>query len=277
MSRIDAHHHLWDPSRGDYGWLKPDQGGLYRTYAPADLEPILRAHDVDGTLVVQAAPSEAETDYLLDLARKTPWILGVIGWVDLESGGIADRIALMARDPLVVGIRPMLQGLDDRAWILRPELDHGLAALTEHQMAFDALLRSDQLSVLAELARRYPELTIILDHGGKPQVSADGPDKAWLREMALLAAHGNVACKLSGLLTEAPPGADEAIVRPYFEALLAAFGSDRLIWGSDWPVLTLAGAYGDWMDMVLSLLPSPAHAAVMGGNAKHHYRLGAPR
>jgi L-fuconolactonase len=277
MSRIDAHHHLWDPTRGDYGWLKPDQGGLYRTYAPADFEPALRDHGVGGTLLVQAAPSEAETAYLLDLARKTPWILGVVGWVGLESRDIADRIALLARDPLVVGIRPMLQELDDRAWILRPELEPGLAALTDHQMTFDALVRSDQLCVVAELARRYPELTIILDHGGKPRVSAEGPDGAWLSEMALLAAHGNVACKLSGLLTEAPPGADEAMVRPYVEALLSAFGPDRLIWGSDWPVLTLAGSYGDWMDMVLSLLPSPEHAAIMGGNATHHYRLGEPR
>ncbi|KQM62740.1 amidohydrolase [Sphingomonas sp. Leaf17] len=271
--RIDAHHHLWDPGRGDYGWLTPVMGGLYRTFSADDLSPLLAAAGIDGTLLVQAAPTEAETDWLLDIARATPWIAGVVGWLDLEAADITGRIAARAADPLFVGVRPMLQDLAQRDWILRAGLTPALAALAAHGLVFDALIAVDQIDVVVTLAARHPDLTIVIDHAAKPLIGDAAGWSPWADGMDRLAARPNVACKLSGLLTEAPAGADTEMLHPYAAHLLAAFGADRLVWGSDWPVLTTTASYADWWRIAAALIPAADHQAVFGGNAVRLYRL----
>ena len=273
--RIDAHHHLWRIARGDYGWLTPALPALYRDFDTADLQPLLRAANIGATILIQAAPTEAETDYLLAIARQTTWIAGVVGWTDLAAPDARARIARLAGMPRLVGLRPMLQDIPDPAWILKPEADAGLAAMAEHGLIFDALARESQLSAIVQLARRFPSLSIVLDHAGKPVMNGL-PSRNWQRAVDELAAPSNVSVKLSGLLTEAPAGASLELFAPYVDKLLESFGPERILWGSDWPVLTMAGDYQAWTAMTETLigkLGTAARLAIWGGTAARIYGL----
>ncbi|MQP68077.1 amidohydrolase family protein [Niveispirillum sp. SYP-B3756] len=275
MSIIDAHQHFWDPARGDYGWLTPALTGLYHPFLPADLRPLLDAAGIAGTILIQAAPTAGETDYMLGLAAATPWIKGVVGWIDLDAPDAADQIKRRRGLAKFVGIRPMLQDLDDPAWILAPGRAPALAALEAAGLAFDALVTPAQLACVPELARRYPDLRIIINHGAKAPIGA-GPLPDWHTDMVAAAGFANVSCKLSGLLTEIVPGADDAAVLDRMGTLLDLFGPRRLIWGSDWPVLELAAPYDHWHKLTrtfLARLSPEARAAIMGGNAMRIYRL----
>jgi L-fuconolactonase len=271
---IDAHQHFWDPARGDYGWLTPDLP-IHRVYGPGDMRPLLQKAGVDGTILVQAAPSAAETDYMLAIARRTPWVLGVVGWIDLAAADAAAQIQTRARDPLFVGVRPMLQDIAEPAWILRPELQPALAAIAGQGLVFDALILSHQIGVIEELAGRHPDLGIVLDHGAKPKLGHDAAMTIWRAEMRKLATRPNVCCKLSGLLTELPPGESPDAVTQAVTMLLDLFGPQRLIWGSDWPVLTLAGHYQEWFTLARAVIAArrpDALTSVFGGNAARLYR-----
>jgi L-fuconolactonase len=273
--RIDAHHHVWRLARGDYGWLTPAMGVLHQDFEPEALRPQLLASGVDATILVQAAPTEAETDFLLAVAQAHPWIAGVVGWTDLSAPDAAERVASLSRRPGLVGLRPMLQDLDDRAWILERAVTPGLEAMALHGLAFDALVRDDQLDVVAELARRHPRLSLVLDHAGKPTFEPAGL-RAWEAGIRAVAVAPNTSVKLSGLLTEAPIGADVSVLRPILSVLLDAFGANRIVWGSDWPVLTLVSDYAAWLDVTSSLLEpldEAQRAAIMGGNAARLYGL----
>jgi L-fuconolactonase len=274
---IDAHQHFWDPARGDYGWLTPDLP-IHRVYGPGDLQPLMRQAGVDGTILVQAAPTMAETDYMLAIARRSPFVLGVVGWIDLASGDAAEQVRQRAKDPLFVGVRPMLQDIAQPDWILRPELAPALAAIAAAGLVFDALILSHQIGVIDKLSARYPDLSIVLDHGAKPRLNDSGAMAAWKDQMARLAERPNVCCKLSGLLTELQPGAGPEPVTQAAGILLDLFGPTRLIWGSDWPVLTLAGAYQEWFALARAAIQTnraEAFAAVFGGNAARIYRPAA--
>ena len=268
---LDAHCHFWRLSRGDYGWLDGTGGPLApirRDFLPAD-------HPGAGRVIaVQAAPSPAETGFLLDLAAAEPRIAGVVGWIDLADPGAPRAIAARAGDPLFRGIRPMLQDIPDTGWLLEAPRPEALRALADHGMRFDALVTPRHLPVLARFAARNSDLPLVIDHAAKPQPG----DKAdWAAGMRALAADGRVFCKLSGLLTELSP-AERADPLPALRAiadpLLDWFGPGRLIWGSDWPVLTLAGSYDEWLDLTGALLEglaAPERHAVMGGNAARFY------
>lgn len=272
---VDAHQHFWDPARGDYGWLAPDMP-LHRVFGPPHLEPLVRAEGIDGTVLVQAAPTDAETDYLLAMAAATPWVSGVVGWVALDAPDAATLVARRARTPYFVGLRPMLQDLDDPQWILRRENAAGLEAVARHALVFDALIRAGQLPVLDTLLNRYPEMTVVLDHAAKPPFGDREAMRAWGRDIAHVARHGRLNCKISGLLTELPRGGNRRLVEDCIHRLLDLFGVERLLWGSDWPVLTLAGDYGTWKRLVTDVLashPAPVFDAVMGGNARRIYGL----
>jgi L-fuconolactonase len=273
--RIDAHHHLWRLARGDYGWLTPAMGVLHQDFEPEMLRPQLLAGGVGATILVQAAPTQAETDFLLATAQAHPWIAGVVGWTDLAAPDAAARVTNLARRPGLVGLRPMLQDLEDRAWILDRAVAPGLEAMTRQGLVLDALVRDDQLGVVAQLAARHPRLNIVLDHAGKPIFDPAGL-RAWEAGIRAVATAPNTSVKLSGLLTQAPPGADASVLRPVLSALLDAFGAERIVWGSDWPVLTLAGDYAAWLDITSSLLAplgETQRAAIMGGNAARLYGL----
>jgi L-fuconolactonase len=277
---VDSHQHFWDPARGDYGWLTPDLP-IHRVYGADDLRPLLQAAGVNATILVQAAPSTAETDYMLSIARRTPWVLGVVGWIDLAAADAADQVQARAQDPLVLGLRPMLQDIAQPDWILAPGPEPALRAIAAEGLVFDALIKCHQVGVIEELAGRHPQLSIVLDHGAKPRLGDVDAMAAWRADMARLAAHPNVVCKLSGLLTELMPGGRVDDVRDAAGILFDLFGPERLLWGSDWPVLTLsalkfaAGGYQGWLELAreaVAARQSGAESAVMGANALRVYR-----
>ena len=272
---IDAHQHFWQLSRGDYGWLTRDFEAIYRDFMPADLLPQLRRTGVTRTVLVQAAPTVAETEFLLALAERHDFIAGVVGWVDMASArGLAD-LRRLAGHAKLKSIRPMIQDIEDPDWMLRPELAPTFEALIEADLAFDALITPRHLAPLARLLERFPGLRLVVDHGAKPAIARDGLDE-WADGLTAIARFPNAYCKLSGLLTEAGERTDADSLRPYLQHLLASFGPTRLMWGSDWPVLNLAGEYQGWLALVrdfLAPLPAGQQAAILGANAQHFYRL----
>ncbi|MCU4159930.1 amidohydrolase family protein [Acidiphilium sp. AL] len=272
--RIDAHMHLWLVARGDYGWLTPDLP-IHRDYDLADAREV--ATGIEGVVLVQAAPTEAETHFLLEIARNSDgFVRGVVGWTDLAAGDAPKRIAALARDPLLRGLRPMLQDIADPGWILRGDVARGLDAMVKAGLALDLLIRPAHLPHCVALARRHPGLAMAIDHCAKPDI-ADGAFASWADVIGAVAGETRIACKLSGLVTEAAGDARLDAIAPYARHAIRAFGPDRLIWGSDWPVLTLAGDYGAWRAAAQALvrqeLPE-AEALVFGGNAVRFYGLG---
>ncbi|MEA3094487.1 MAG: L-fuconolactonase [Caballeronia sp.] len=276
--RIDAHQHFWDPSRGDYGWLTPELQSLYRVFGPADLKPLREAVQVARTVVVQAAPTVDETRYLLDLARDDESIAGIVGWIPLDAQNSVELIDELAREPKLKGVRPMLQDLPDDCWIENPALAPAIQALIKNDLAFDALIFSRHVPSLKVFAARFPELRMVVDHGAKPQIK-DGQAgwQSWADGIAELAAlPQRLVCKLSGLATEASPGWSVATLKPYVDHLLDCFGPERLMWGSDWPVLNLNGDYTQWFDAARRLtahLEASAQQAIFGDTARGFYRL----
>lgn len=276
--RIDAHQHYWSPHHGDYGWLVPSEAlrPIYRPFGPADLHPHLDAGGIAGTVLVQAAPSAAETARLLAIAAQpASRVLGVVGWCDLEASDAPRQVDALAAHPLLKGLRPMLQDLADTRWILRPQVAPALDAMERAGLALDLLVKPHQLEAVLELALARPGLRMVIDHGAKPRIDQD--PQPWARQMERLANETHLQCKLSGLLTEAPAGAGAEALRPFAAHLLRAFGPQRLMWGSDWPVLTLAAGYAQWLDIsrdLLSALPAAQQDLVFGGNAARFYRLG---
>lgn len=271
---VDAHQHFWDPERGDYGWLRPDNP-IHRIFAPVDLQPLLTEVGVDATILVQAAPTPAETDYMLGIARQTSSVLGVVGWIDLLAPDAADQVRARASDPLFLGVRPMLQDLPDPKWILQPALAPALEAIAATGLVFDALILSHQIAAITELAERHPRLAIMLDHAAKPRLGDADTMLRWARDIEKLAALPNVACKVSGLLTELTPNGTRDDVASAIGMLFDLFGPQRLVWGSDWPVLTLAGTYPGWFTLAQEAIAAKdegALPAVMGGNAVRLYR-----
>jgi L-fuconolactonase len=271
--RIDAHQHFWELARGDYGWLTPSLGPIHRDFGPRALQPHLRRHGIDVTILVQAAPTAAETTYLLALAAATPFVAGVVGWVDLAAADVPHRIARLAEDPLLVGVRPMVQDIADDDWLLRDDLVAGFSALARHGLVFDALVLPRHLPRLSAVVDRHPDLIFVIDHLAKPLV-AEGTLAPWDADIAALASRPNVVCKLSGLITEAAPEWSAHDLRPYVAHVLDCFGPGRVLWGSDWPVVNLAGGYEDWWqatETLLGLLPPDDKAAILGGNAQRIY------
>lgn len=284
---IDAHFHIWQPSRGDYGWLTPALGAICRDVSIAHWQAQAFPEGVRGGVLVQAAPTEAETEFLLGAASASPAVLGVVGWTDLAAPGAPDRIRRLAGRRKLKALRPMLQDIADPDWILQSAVAPALEAMADAGLAFDALVKPVHLPRVRELVRRHPRLRVVIDHGGKPDIAGGGQGsglpatwRPWADDMARLAGETGVMCKLSGLLTEAGPlAADPQAVRPWMQHLLDTFGPSRLAWGSDWPVLELAGRYGPWwrlcQELTASLAPA-ARAAIFGGNARDFYRLDLP-
>ena len=250
---VDAHQHFWTTGRTDYGWLTPDLTGLYRDYQPTDLAPLLAAHGVEATVLVQAAPSEAETRYLLGIAREWPKARAVVGWVDMTDADAAERLEDLAQDPRLRGVRPMIQDEPDRDWMLQPSVGEALRGVVRCGLSFDALVKPWHLSALAVLVDRHPDLRVVIDHGAKPDIAA-GAYGSWADDIRAISRRPQVMCKLSGLLNEAGPRTADAGLALYVDHLLDCFGPARLMWGSDWPVLTEAGDYGGWYDQARRLL-----------------------
>lgn len=253
---IDAHQHLWQLGRNDCEWPTADLKSIYRDFGEKDLLPIASECGVAGSVLVQSQPSDADTDYLLRLASGSDFIKAVVGWVDLASPSAPQRIAQLAAHPKFRGVRPMLQGLEDDKWILRPELEPAIAALKEHNLSVDALVYTRHLPHLYQFARRHPEVPIVINHAAKPAIIAnDMPAAEWCDAVRVLAALPQVYCKLSGLVNEAGAGQGKEVFVAYIKFLVSVFGVERLMWGSDWPVIALApnrqlSIYKNWLALV---------------------------
>lgn len=261
---IDSHFHLWQPARGDYFWMTPEMP-ICRDFGLPDYRAVIPP-GITGTIIVQAADTAAETDYMLRLAHASEGLIqGVVGWIDLTV-----ETPVIPRDPLLTGIRPMLQDIADTNWILRPDVLRGLAAIRDAGLRFDALARVRHLPLMLPLARAVPGLPTVIDHAAKPEISA-GHFDAWAADMAEIARETDWCCKFSGLVTEASADWTLAQLRPYTDHLLRSFGPERLMFGSDWPVVTNAATYAAWFEAAWALVPTDDRAEVFGGTARRFY------
>lgn len=271
---IDAHQHFWNPARGDYGWMEGNDAvaAIRKPFLPADLEPMLQRHAIAKTVLVQAAPSLEETEYMLGLADATASIAKVVGWINFEDKSQRASLERLARHPKFAGMRPMIQDIPDPGWMLKPEVQWAYEAIIEHGLTFDALGFPLHLENFRLLFRRYPSMKVVVDHGMKPRIR-DQAFGEWAGGIALLATETSALCKISGLATEAAAGWNAQTLRPYVDHLLKCFGPKRLMWGSDWPVLELAGAYSQWFETARALVPAEDHADVFGGTAAGFYAI----
>ncbi len=275
LPMVDAHFHCWQLARADYGWLTPELAPIYRDVAVTDWQAQAAPHGVAGGVLVQAAPTEAETYFLLAQGDAHPAVLGVVGWVDLLAADAPARIQALAQHPKLKGLRPMLQDISDPAWILQPALAPALHAMAGCGLVFDALVKAEHLPHILTLAQRHPGLRIVIDHAAKPDIAA-GQWQPWADALARIADETQAVCKLSGLMTEAGPKPASGAVQRWGAHVLESFGAQRVLWGSDWPVLELSGSYALWWNeaqQLLAPLNASERAAVLGGNARRVYRL----
>ncbi len=274
---VDAHHHFWHPARGDYGWMPQDDPVLSRPYGPADLAPGLAKTGVAQTVLVQAAPTTEETEYLLGIADATPHVAGVVGWIDFEDPTQARTLERLAQHPKFKGVRPMIQDLPDDDWMLRDDVQWAYAALVDLDLTFDCLGFPRHMPNFRRLLDRYPDLRAVLDHCLKPQLRAHTHEAhaEWCEGMSNLA-QTQAFLKLSGLVTEADTDWSAEALRPYTDHALSVFGAERTMWGSDWPVLRLRAEYENWHALAHTLtdhLDAAAKHAIFGATATRFYRL----
>jgi L-fuconolactonase len=276
--RIDAHHHLWDLDRRPQPWLHGEAlDPINRTFRLAELEPHLTTHGIDATVVVQSSSSLDETRELLDTARQSGGrIAGVVGWADLADPELPRVLASLAAAGPLVGIRHQVQDEADTQWLARPEIRAGLACLADAGLVYDLLVTPRELAAATAAVQTLPELSFVLDHGGKPPI-ASAEWEPWAGLISALAALPNVSCKLSGLITEADwQSWRPQDVLPYAHHLLESFGPERILFGSDWPVCTLAGRYGDAFalaEQAIASLPPADRSAILGLNASRVYGM----
>ena len=279
---VDAHHHLWDLGVRDQDWITGAAlAPLRRDFRLGDYEPEARAAGVTASVVVQTVTVPGETPELLALAATSDLIAGVVGWADLTEPGLADRIAALTAMPggdTLVGLRHQVQNEPDPQWLTRADVLRGLAAVAHAGLAYDLVITAGQLSPAARAAAAVPDLLFVLDHLGKPPI-ASGSVQPWARDLRRLASLPNTAVKLSGLVTEADWNRWKPIdLRPYAEVALDAFGPGRMMFGSDWPVCTLAASYGDVLQAARDLtgdLSEAEREAIFAGTATRLYRLRA--
>ena len=275
--RVDAHQHFWTYTPQDYPWIDERHAPLQRDFLPDDLKPLLDQHGIDGCIAVQARQSLDETDALLAHATTHPWILGVVGWVDLRADDLDAQLDRRANAPKLVGFRHLVQDEPAPSLFLQdPAFARGMRQLQHRGLAYDVLVKDKDLHAATDFCRRHDQHHLILDHLGKPDLSLEDPI-AWADRLAPLAALPHVACKLSGLITEADWQHWRAVeLLPYFYLALELFGPDRLMFGSDWPVCQLAGSYGQvhhLFDTAISSLSTAEQDALRGGTALRLYGL----
>lgn len=276
---VDAHHHFWDPDAAEYPWLTPELAVIRRRFGPEDLAPELAAAGVAVTVLVQTRSSLEETRGFLTLAASSSFVRGVIGSVDLTDPGVADALAELRDAPggdRLVGIRHQVHDEPDAAWLSRPDVRRGIRAVGAAGLAFDLLIRARELPAAVELGRSLRDVRFVVDHLAKPPIAA-GVAEPWSTLIGEFGALDNVACKISGLVTEAAWATWQVEdLRPYVERAFEVFGAGRLLFGSDWPVCLLAASYGAVLgaarELTAGLSPSE-RAAVFGGNAVATYRL----
>ncbi len=280
MYRIDAHQHYWNPARGDYGWLPQDDDILARAYLPADLRPELAEHGVSKTVLVQAAPSLEETEYLLGIADATASVAGVVGWVNFEDESQRAQLERLAAHPKFVGVRPMILHLEDPGWMLRPDVQWAFKALMDLDLSLDAWGDRRHLKNFHTLFSDYPDLRAVIDHCANPQIDTFELEPElfteWADGIARIAEDTGAFCKLSGLLSDVGDDWSADDLRPVAEHVFEKFGVQRVMWGSDWPVCKQHASYGQWVETSLDLmrnLTMDERDEVFAGTAKRFYKL----
>ncbi|MFD1953903.1 amidohydrolase family protein [Paenibacillus thailandensis] len=277
--RIDAHQHYWKLDRGDYDWISPETTTLYRDYLPSDLESELTRHGIGKTILVQAAATHAETEFILELAAKHDSVAGVVGWLDFDDPKWPEALERFKANPKFRGIRVMIQEMKDPREALRPHVIEALRGFASEGMPVDLLAVSNQLPAVIELLELVPGLHAVIDHICKPQIEA-GVTEPWATQMKKIAErHPGVYCKLSGMVTEADHrGWKPDDFTAYVRHIVDVFGPDRLMYGSDWPVCLLAASYSQVFDVLERALPDSLAEeeleAIYGGNAARFYRIG---
>ena len=275
---LDTHHHLWKVARGDYGWMSPDLSVLYRDYMPDDLAPLLRQAGVTKTILVQAADTEAETEFLLEIAESSDFVVGVCGWLNMDSDDFPERLARFAQNPYFKSFRPMLQDLPKPDWILQPRVLKNLNHTAETGCRFEFLTKPPQLPHAIAAIKQTPGLKAVINHISKPDI-ASGDTEPWAMQLAELRDFPDIYCKLSGMVTEADHAhwtPDD--LRPYIAHVLDVFGPERVMFGSDWPVALLAAqSYGDVVNalrtVVGPVLDAEGHQKLFHDNGARFYGL----
>lgn len=275
--RIDAHQHFWKIDRNDYGWITPDIPVLFRDYVPSDLEPHLQKHGIGKTILVQAAPTMEETVFILELSETADFVAGVVGWLDLENPSYKKQYERFCQHPKFLGIRVMIQEMEDAADVLSPAYLEALSYFAEQEVPVDLLVLANQLPQLVQLLEVIPGLRGVVDHLAKPPI-ASGVLEPWRSHMAEIARYPGIYCKLSGMVTEAGrQGWKKEDFTAYIHETLDLFGPERVMFGSDWPVCLLAATYDEVVDILRQSLqdrlPAEAIEAVFGANAAKFYKL----
>jgi len=276
--RIDAHQHFWIYSPEEYGWIDDSMRAIRRNFLPEDLEPELHQNGFAGSVAVQARQTLEETRHLLSLADQNPKILGVVGWLDLRSRDVSADLRKVSINPKFVGVRHIVQSEPDERFLLREDFMRGIAALEEFDLAYDILIYTQHLPVAAEFVERFPRQRFVLDHMAKPRIKS-GEIADWAEGIRRVAEFPNVFCKLSGLVTEADwQRWKPEHITPYLDIAFEAFGPERLMIGSDWPVCLVAASYTSAMKVVESWLRKfslEVQEAILGENARRFWKLGA--
>lgn len=273
---IDSHQHFWNYEPVKHEWIDDAMKVIRRDFTPQDLKLVYDSHGVDGCVAVQADQTLEETDFLIDLASHNDFIKGVVGWVDLRADNIAEVLASYSSKSVVKGFRHVVQGEPDHNFLLRSNFVNGISKLEAHNFTYDILIFPHQLGATLEFVKQFPNQKFVIDHIAKPYIK-DGYYDGWAALMKAVASHENVSCKLSGMITEADYNTwTPKHIQPYMELVLEAFGVNRVMYGSDWPVCLVAGNYGQVKSLVtdfISELSQDEQALIMGKNAVEFYNI----
>lgn len=273
--RIDSHQHFWQYNPSDYVWMTDEHNVIRRDFLPETLAPLLAAGNIDGTIAVQARQQIEETEFLLQLAKNHSAIKGVVGWIPFCDKHVIDYIEKYAANQKIVGFRHVVHDEPDDFFILRADFNAGVEQLTHHSLCYDVLIFEKHLPQAIQFVDRHPGITMVVDHIAKPRIQQTSFDSTWANNIKELAKRDHVHCKLSGMVTEVRDGHwDRQLLQPYFDTVLEAFGANRLLFGSDWPVCLLRSEYLQWLEIVSSFiapLSTSEQAAIMGKNAERVY------
>ncbi|GGZ92732.1 amidohydrolase family protein [Algibacter mikhailovii] len=273
---IDSHQHFWHYEPAKHSWIDDDMSAIRRDFLPADLQKVYRENGIDACVAVQADQTLVETDFLIDLADKNDFIKGVVGWVDLRNESVNTDLEKYSHHQKVKGFRHVVQGEPDHNFLLRSNFSRGISALEKYNYTYDILIFPHQLGATLEFVKRFPNQKFVIDHMAKPYIK-DGFFDGWANQMQAIAKYENVFCKVSGMITEADYNTwTEAQLSPYLDLVFSAFGTDRILYGSDWPVCLVAGNYNQVKNIVtnfIAALSEDEKAKVMGENAIKFYNL----
>lgn len=276
MKKIDAHQHFWNYDAEVHGWINGEMKKLRRDFMPPDLKKILDEEEISGCVAVQADQSEEETQFLLNLESKYSFIKGVVGWLDITAENFSQRLEHYSLNPALKGIRHIVQDESDDRFLLRPDFLKGIQMLNDYGLTYDILIYERQLPAVIEFVNHFPAQPFVLDHIGKPRIKTGAMD-AWEEGIRELARHGNIYCKVSGLVTEADwQHWTMEDLKPYLDIVFDAFGTKRIMFGSDWPVCTVAAEYDEVATIIeeyIGSLSNDEQALIMGGNARKFYDL----